>query len=41
LDEIFIFGNLVMPEHQWVEKNEKIAERFIFGYPYISKWTQT
>ncbi len=32
LDEIFIFRNLVMPEHQLVEKIENIAKRDFFDY---------
>jgi len=40
LDEIFDFGNSVMPvrqlvgvpEHQWIEKMKNIAKRNIFGF---------
>jgi len=32
LDEIFDFGNSVMPEHQWIEKLKNIAKRNIFGF---------
>jgi len=27
-----LFKDLVMPEHQQVEKNVKIAKRFLFAY---------
>jgi len=32
LDEIFDFGNSVMPEHQWIEKMKNNAKRNIFGF---------
>jgi len=32
LDEIFSFGNSVMPEYQWIEKMKNIAKRNIFGF---------
>jgi len=32
LDEIFDFGNSVMPEHQWIEKMKNIAKSNIFGF---------
>ncbi len=32
LDEICIFGNSVMPEHQRFEKNVKFAKRNIFDF---------
>jgi len=34
------FRYLVMPEHQLVDKNVKVAKRFIFGYYTFSEWTQ-
>jgi len=39
LDEIFSFRNLVMPEHQRIEKRENIAKRDILGLRDFSQWT--
>jgi len=32
LDEIFIFRDTVMPEHQLIEENENIAKRDFFDF---------
>ena len=32
LDEIIIFGDSLMPEHQLIEKSEKIAKRNFFDF---------
>ena len=31
LDEIFIFENSLLPEHQLIEKSEKIAKRHVLS----------
>ena len=31
LDEIIIFGDSLMPEHQLIEKSEKIAKRHVLS----------
>jgi len=36
-DEIFIFRDLVMPEHQLIEGNENIAKRDFFDF--VSFWS--
>ena len=41
MDEIFTFSGLVMPEHQLMEKNGKIAKTAILDLAFFSEWACT